>query len=424
MKCSKCGYENNGGKFCEECGAPLGDASFEKTANAEENSAGLTESSMSGPARGGVDDDFLKSLGELAEAANEADTDISEEIPASRNYGENGGENSSDSQQNAENDETAEEYGNYSEENYYGGDKKDSVTSDALENLKKYEEGTIPHPEEKSQKKQKKKFYCPQNPMLWSFLWLLLFGAVLGALTAFFFNVDLDGTQIIFGVVFSVFTAAVLCIDFIYYFPAALTLDNLLKGKGARLEYKLKKHELVDLAEKAKKKNRGFYLAISLFGLAFSIYYIYILANAMVKTNLMWISLYFSIGVFVIFALLFFIMPKFNYEKMMQNGERVIVGNKSVYYGGTYYHWSKIIPEATFGNLNTKKHKLEIIFVQEQKDGSSKRRKVEMYAPDSALKEVTRLLEEYEETSKKYREKQQRNTVTSDDEKKRGKDKK
>ncbi len=365
MKCSNCGHENNEGKFCEDCGLPLATASESPPENiVDQNNS----------------ENFDGSLFDGME-----DFDIAPKV-------------TKESEHFNENDENESK-------------KKDADA--ALENLKKFEEGTITHPDDKP--KQKRKFYCPRNPMLWSFLWLLLFGAVLGVLSIFFFNVDLDGTQIVFGIVFTVFTAAVLVIDFAYYFPAALTLDKLLKGKGAKLEYRLKKHELIDLAEKAKKRNRGFYIAIALFGLAFSVYYIYILANAMVKTNLMWISLFFSIGVFAIFALLFFVMPKFNYERMMQNGERVIVGSKSVYYGGTYYHWGKIMPEATYGTLNTKKHKLEIIFTQELKNGDTKRRKVEMYAPDSAIREITALLKEYEKSAVKYRETHAKSSVLADD---------
>lgn len=379
MKCSKCGYENAGGaRFCEECGATLENVTDTLQSFFEDDTPNVPDTTV-----------------ETGERVRENDplNTAQEEGAADRSSG-------------AETSDSG-----YDEKN--GDEDEDGYTSNALENLKKFEDGSITHPNDKP--KKKRKFYCPQNPMLWSFLWLLLFGAVLGALSAYFFNVDLDGTQIVFGIAFSVFTAAVLVIDFIYYLPAALTLDRLLKGKGTRLEYRLKKYELVDLAEAAKKRNRGFYLAIGLFGLAFSIYYIYILATAIVKTNLMWISLFFSIGVFVIFALLFFIMPKFNYERMMQNGARVIVGNKSVYYGGTYYHWRKIHPDATFGNLNTKKHKLEIVFTQEQKNGETKRRKVEMYAPDTAIRDITRLLNEYETNSKKYREKQAKKAAASSD---------
>lgn len=341
MKCSKCGADNQNGKFCEECGEVL-------EAAPETGNAPLPEISP---------------------------------VPESDTLSEN------------ESEQTEE-------------------VSEALKNLKKYEEGTITHPDDKP--KKKRKFWCPQNPMLWSFLWLLLFGAVLAGLCAIFFNTDLGGTQIVFGIIFAIFAAGVLGIDFAYYFPAALNLDKLLKGKGVKLEYGLKDYELVDLAEAAKKRNRGFYLAIGLFGLAFSIYYIYILANATVQTTLMWISLIFSICVFVIFALLFFIMPKINYDRMMENGHRVIIGAKSVYYGGTYYHWRKIQPEATFGNMNTKKHELEITFTQEFKNGSTKRRKVTTYAPDTALRGITKLLSEYEASIKKYREKQTKNSIIND----------
>lgn len=291
-------------------------------------------------------------------------------------------------------------------------EEKSEDVKDALENLEKYEQGTITHPKDKPKKKSK--FWCPKNPMLWSFLWLLLFGIVLGILTAVFFKTDLGGTEIVFGIFFAIFTAGVTAIDFIYYFPAALALDKLLKGKGIRLEYRLKDYELVDLAEKAKKHNRGFYLAIGLFGLAFTIYYIYILATATVQTTLMWISLIFSICVFAIFALLFFLMPKINYERMMENGSRVIIGSKSVYYGGNYYHWRSIQPDATFGNLNTKRHELELTFTQEFKNGDTKRKKLSIYAPDSAIKGISKLLKEYESSVKKYRERQTKNSIIND----------
>lgn len=291
-------------------------------------------------------------------------------------------------------------------------DAKDENVKDALEKLEKYEEGTITHPNDKP--KKKRKFWCPKNPMLWSFLLLLLFGAVLAVLSLIFFKTDLSGTEIVFGIVFAIFAAGVIAIDCIFYFPSALALDKLLKGKGARLEYRLKDYELVDLAEKAKKRNRGFYLAIGLFGLAFTIYYIYILSTATVQTTLMWISLIFSICVFVIFALLFFLMPKLNYDRMMENGSRVIIGSKSVYYGGNYYHWRSIQPDATFGNLNTKRHELELTFTQEFKNGSTKRKKLTVYAPDSAIKGISKLLKEYETSIKKYREKQTKNSIVNE----------
>ena len=289
---------------------------------------------------------------------------------------------------------------------------KSQEVKEALDKLEAYEAGTITHPDEKP--KEKRSFWCPKNPMLWSFLWLLGFGAVLCGLMALFFAIDLDGTQIIFGVAFAVFAAAVLGLDFVYYLPAALTLDRLFKGKGVRLEYKLKDHELVEQAEKAKNRNRGFYLAIGLFGLAFSIYYIYILATAIVQTSLMWISLVFSVCVFIVCALLFFLMPKYNYLRMMQGGKRVIIGEKSVYYGGNYYHWRNVQPEATFGNINSKKHELQLTFVQEWKNGKTQRRKVELYIPDRELKSATTLVNTLETSAKAYQERQLKNSVLNE----------
>lgn len=413
MKCGSCGFETDGKRFCTNCGAPLSDNKpgggtdeRERTPLGEsekgeaENSANApngSEHSENVPTAEGEEEtqSGTESEDNFAKALNELLDEVRENEPAADD-GDYSGQDGASEKENGEFDieQTAQ------------------PESEAMFNLKQFEEGSITHPKDKP--KEKRKFYCPKNPMLWAFLCLLGFGLILGGLTAFFFNVDLDGAQIVFGIAFSVFTAAVILIDFIYYFPAAWELDRLLKGKGVRLEYKLKKYETVELAERAKKRNRGFYLAIGLFGLAFSVYYIYILANAIVKTNLMWISLIFSLCVFVFFALLFFIMPKINYERMMINGEKVIIGNKSVYYGGVYYHWRKIQPDATFGNLNTKRHKLDIIFTQEFKNGTAKRRKVEIYAPDSAIRGISGLLREYEASVKKYQEKQERNSIVNE----------
>lgn len=346
MKCKNCGAENQDRKFCGECGAQLEEETSERSPTPEE-------------------------------------TDVKDKE-----------EEGKKEKEEKEKEEAAEE----KEE-----EEKAEEVKDALDKLEKYEEGTITHPKDKPKKKGK--FWYPKNPMLWSFLWLLAFAAALAALSLIFFNIDLSGTEIVFGIVFSIFTAGVAAIDFIYYFPASLSLDKLLKGKGARLEYRLKDYEIVDLAEKAKKRNRGFYLAIGLFGLAFTIYHIYFLVTAISPTTLNWISLIFSICVFVIFALLFIFMPKLNYGRMMENGSRVIIGSKSVYYGGNYYHWSKINPDATFGNLNTKKHELELTFTQEFKNGNTKRKRVSLYAPDSAIAAISKLLNEYESTVK--------NTVSS-----------
>lgn len=343
MKCSKCGAEVKAGKFCEECGAPL-------------------------------EERFAKK--------------------------ENGGEPPYEAESAIASENSQERLSDTDFADAYIEEPAEEEISEALSNLKKYEEGTITHPDDKPKKKSK--FWCPQNPMLWAFIWLTAFGLVLVGLIFLFFNIDIGGTQIAFGVSFGVFAAAVFCFSFIYYLPAAVNLDRLLKGKGVRLEYKLKDYELVEQAEKAKKRNRGFYIAISLFGLAFSIYYIYILANATIQTTLMKVSLIFSLSVFVIFALLLFLMPKFNYARMMENGKRVIIGNKAVYYGGSYYHWRCTNPKATFGNINSNRHELEITFTQEFRQGKYRRRKVEMYAPDTALKGITNLLSEYERDRREY----------------------
>lgn len=377
MICKSCGTENENVRFCVECGAPL----EQEDAAAPQQASEAQPQEETLPLHDIPEAEELMPLPDMPEAV--------ELFPLPDELGS----------------ETAEE----SEE---AGEPKSEEVKVALENLEKYEAGTITHPAEKP--KEKRSFWCPKNPVLWSFLWLLAFGALLGGLTALFFAIDLEGTQIIFGIAFAVFAAAVLGIDFTYYLPAALTLDRLFRGKGVKLEYQLKDHELVEQAEKAKNRNRGFYVAIGLFGLAFSIYYIYILATAIVQTKLMWISLVFSICVFIVFALLFFIMPKFNYMRMMQGGKRVIIGEKSVYYGGNYYHWSSVQPEATLANVNSRRHEFQLTFLQVFKNGKTQRRKIEVYLPDRELGNAANLAKAYEVSAKAYHEKQLQNSILNE----------
>ena len=298
MKCSKCGTENQSGKFCQECGELL-EEQREEGKNEREN-----------------------------ERENERTEEGKEELKKGKRKNEKAAKNhKEDNKEKAAGKEAKEADENIPQSQ--DEEQSEDDVREALYNLEKYEQGTITDPKDKP-KDKKKSFLYPQNPMLWSFLWLLFFGVILGALSAIFFGTDLEGKETVFGIIFAIFAAAVLGIDFIYYFPAALQLDRLLKGKGVRLEYRLKNYELIEIAEKAKKRNRGFYLAIGLFGLAFTIYYIYILATTVQQTTLMWISLIFSTGVFIICAALFFVMPKFNYGKTMENGSRVIaVGTTS-----------------------------------------------------------------------------------------------
>ncbi len=376
MICKNCGAETPNGKFCVKCGAEL---------EQEINEAAEPEA-------------------EIKTEVNTAETDIASE------KAEGPAEEAEEGPEEAE--EKPEEAEEKPDEAEYEPKESSEDIKKALYNLDAYQAGTMTRPDEKPA--VKRKFYCPKNPMLWSFLWLLAFAAILGALTAVFFNVQLDGLQIIFGITFAVFTAAVLVIDFGYYLPNALRLDRMFRGKGLKLQYRLDDDEIEELAQKAKKKNRIFYLLIALAGLAFSGYYVYILADAVVKTRLMWVSLIFSICVFVIFTALFFIMPKINYDRMKQGGDKVLIGERSVFYGGNYYHWRNIQPEATFANISTRKNELQITFTQEFKNGSTKRRRLDMYIPDRELKKGAALLKEYEKSCKAYQKKQAKNSVLNE----------
>ena len=398
MICKNCGTENTDTKFCVECGAPL----------TEETKTVLTE-----------DESLPQEAKAVEEMLPQDESDIFEKMLSKDETDDFEKMLSKDETDDFEKmlrqdmadvtEETASQDENEDEE-----EPKSSEVMEALENLEKYETGTITHPSEKP--KEKRSFWCPRNPVLWSFLWLLAFGAALGGLAALFFSIDIGGTQIIFGIVFALFAVAVLSLDFTYYLPAALTLDRMFKGKGVRLEYRLKDSELVEQAEKTKNRNRGFYLVIGLFGLAFSIYYIYLIANpnTTALTALVWISLGFSICVFIICGLLFFLMPKYNYLRMMQGGKRVIIGDRSVYYGGSYYHWRNVQSKATYGNINSRKHELQLTFVQEFKNGKTQRRKVDIYIPDRELNNAANLISAYEVSAKAYQEKQMRNSVLNE----------
>ena len=71
-------------------------------------------------------------------------------------------------------------------------------------------------------------------------------------------------------------------------------------------------------------------------------------------------------------------------------------------------------PEATFGSVNSKRHELQLTFVQEFKDGKTQRRKVELYIPDRELKSATTLVKTLEASAKAYQERQLKNSVLNE----------
>lgn len=357
MICEKCGADIGEAKFCTECGTKV-----------DEN--------------------------EKAEKTEATLTPVKEEKPAPE----------------AKSDDTSE------------GEEKSSEVEEALHNLKTYETGSIPDPDDKPEKKHKA--FCWRNPVLAQTLELLAFAAALAIADVIFFNIEIEGSAApVYRFGFLAMAIAVFAIDIIFYLRPAYMLDKMLKGKNVSLEYKLKNYELVQEAEKAKKKNRGFYLALALFGLAFGSYYAYLIISTGDQPSLMtvkWIFFWFSTAVFVIASLFFFLMPKINYNRMMENGGRVIIGEKAVYYGGRFYWWFNVEPKLTFGKYNPKSHILTLNFAKAYKNGTIKKEKLELFAPERELKGVTKLLSLYEVSVKEYQLKQQRNSILADsgDEKK------
>ena len=278
----------------------------------------------------------------------------------------------------------------------------------ARENVKSYEEGTI---QLVDKTESKRKFYCPKNPMLASFLALLAFGAVLAVVDIILWNSGIeDPMGIIAPLVFLLLPLAILTIGVIYFLLPSVKLDRLFKGKGVLMEYRLAKDELEEQAQRAKKNNRIVYIIGGVLALLFTVFYAYRITSAE-GTPLLWASFWISLAICAAFIVLLVIMPKVNYEMMMENGGRVIIGEKSVYYGGRYYWWSKIEPKLTYGNYNQKKEQLVLTYTSVKKDGATKKKRVEIFAPERELKGITKMLSVFEINVKEYRLQEEKNKI-------------
>ena len=281
----------------------------------------------------------------------------------------------------------------------------------ALNELQSFENGSIPDSNEEPEKKRNR-FLYPKNPMLAASIWLFAFAAALGLIDFIFFSINIEGILgIVYRASFLFMALLVLFADLVFYFKQAIKLDKMFKGKGTLFEYKLKDNEIEEEAQKAKKKNRIFFLLISFFALAFSTYYGFLLFSAVNKSALLLISFVFSAIVFLVFILFFLFLPKLNYNRMKYNGAQVIIGEKSLYYGGRYYWWTKIEPQLTFGKYNDDAQTLTITFKKVLKSGKTQNRRVELFVPERELHGITNLLSLYETRIKEYKKAEDKNSI-------------
>ena len=282
----------------------------------------------------------------------------------------------------------------------------------AREMVKNFEEGTI---QLADKSESKRKFYCPKNPMLASFLTLLAFSAVLMVVDIILWNSGIEGAMgIIAPIVFLLLPLAILTLGVIYFLLPSLKLDRLFKGKGVLMEYKLQADELEEQAQQSRKNNRIIYILGGAVSLLFTVFYAYRLTSAE-GTPLLWASFWISLAICSAFIVLLVIMPKVNYEMMMENGGRVIIGVQSVYYGGRYFWWSKIEPKLTYGNYNQKKEQLVLTYTRVKKDGETKKKRVEIFAPERELKAITKMLGVFEINVKEYRLREEKNKIITSD---------
>lgn len=284
---------------------------------------------------------------------------------------------------------------------------RDEALERALENLKKFEEGTIEPDEEV---KVKRKPFCWKNPVLGTTVILLIATVLCVLMTVIFFNIE---NTIPHRIIFIVLSAALLALTVLVYLPNAFRLDKMLRGKDVKFEYRIREEEIEPLAKKARKKNRIWYLIVAIVSLGFTSYYAYLCATAVDSNAILWTPFWFCLAVFAVSTAMFFLVPILNYNRMMENGKHVIIGEKAVYYGGQYHHWFGIEPMLTYGKYNSKTNEFTLTFTKVAKDGSETKKKVEMYAPIKESNKIMALLDVYEAEITKYRAQKRQNAVFS-----------
>lgn len=266
--------------------------------------------------------------------------------------------------------------------------------------IKQFENGSFVAPEKD---KDKKNILHWRNPMLREFFLTLALGAVFLLIDLLLFKAVGDGTSgaIYYAVCCAVITIGLLAFSFVFRLPRALKLDRMQRGKKLRAKWTLNKDEIEEAAKKQKNKNRFLYLLTAVASFALLIYSI-----ATYNGEMSFFFLLVTISSFVlgaIFTFLFFFMPKYNYERVIKNGRDVLIGEDSVYVYGRYYYFGGINPALTYAHINTKKHILTIDFAQEKKDGGVNKKSVDVYVPENAEKKALKLIDEYEESVKKFR---------------------
>lgn len=286
-------------------------------------------------------------------------------------------------------------------------ENQDAALERAMENLRKFEEGTI---EPEANVKIKRKPFCWRNPVLGTTLILLIATVFCVVMTIIFFNID---NTIPHRIIFIALSAALFALTVLVYFPNALRLDKMLRGKDVKFEYRIRDEEIEGLAQKARKKNRIWYLVVAIVSLGFTAYYAYLCATAVNPGPLFWVPFWFCFAVFAVSTAMFFLIPILNYNRMMENGKRVIIGEKAVYYGGQYHHWFGVEPMLTYGKYNSKTNEFTLTFTKVSKNGNETKKKVRMYAPIKESNKIMALLDVYEAEITKYRAQQRRNAVFS-----------
>lgn len=251
--------------------------------------------------------------------------------------------------------------------------------------------------------------YKRKNPMLQQFFIASGFFAVLLLVVVVLFCVEMnDFIGWVYRISFLLLDLLVGFAAIFFYLKPAFELDKLFRGKGVKAKWELQRSDLVELAETAKKKYNGFYRAIIVFAAALAIYSAFQIVSreASENTIISIIALIFSLCIVVFFVCVLIFFPNMEQKRIYENGKEVIIGEKSVFANGYYYHWLKINPQLTSGKLNRRRRILQLEFIQEYVlfgKSRSKKRSVSVFVPDESLDEAEKLVDGYIAAIKKYK---------------------